>query len=207
MCIHFVNYQQYLLGLTWRNWLQWLYAKQLDWNESLSICSIDSWINRIDSSNREWSHVDLGYSLLVLLLLRENVPEAQCFVASPRDNSLPVRWHCHVEHTRVVTSQLLDLLHWGAFPNTNCVFTVAVSTDQLMRCLTEHNVTHLRFGVDWLNLSALNGVPEFDAAVCSSTTWCKYTALMWAPVNRLHCSSVRAKLMKGGFLSARTPNE
>ena len=68
--------------------------------------------------------------------------------------------------------QGLNLLHAWILPKDDLVQRVAVSAYDLVGCLREHKVAHLRTGVysvKWLESVC---IPESDVTVCSATSGC-----------------------------------
>ena len=69
-------------------------------------------------------------------------------------------------------------LHARVFPHIDLVLTVAVSGNELVHILGEHQVTHLTpslNGLEWLKLEC---VPELDRSVLGSTSGGKQALLV-----------------------------
>ena len=79
-------------------------------------------------------------------------------------------------------SQSGNLLHCWVLPDNYLVQREAMGTHKLIFSLRKDQVTNLTSCVDTVKLGKVDGVPEANALVSSTTTCSKKASMKWAPV-------------------------
>lgn len=112
---------------------------------------------------------------------RENVPKPEGFVASSCYYCLPIRWHCKVKHTQCMSSQSCDLWHWWILPHHYLVLGIPMGAHKLIYIFTPGKIADLAACVNWIQHIPISCIPELDASISRSTSWCHEAMLVWWP--------------------------
>lgn len=72
-----------------------------------------------------------------------------------------------------------------------------MSAYDLVRGLREHQIANLGPCIDSVQGLECVGVPESDMAVCSATTCCEQSVLVWGPAYCFYCGCMLSKLCQG----------
>lgn len=80
-----------------------------------------------------------------------------------------------------------------------------MSTDNLLRRLREHQVAHLRAGVDSVQRLKRVCIPKANVSVGSTAAGRKQAVLMWGPADGFHCGSVFSELYQR-FVRVQVPD-
>ena len=105
-----------------------------------------------------------------MLLRWEHIPESQGFVSSSGNQSLAIRTCCQVQHSVGVSCQCCHSLHAGVLPHIDLVLAITMGGHELVDVLGEHQVANLTASLNGLQWLQLQGVPELDGPVLSSTS-------------------------------------
>lgn len=129
-----------------------------------------------------------------------DLPETESLVTGTSHNGLTVRAHGEIQNTERVAGQGNNLLHARVLPDYDLVLTVAVGADDLVRVFGPGQVADLAARVHLLDKGASGCVPEFNRAVCGTTTRSKQMVLVRGPGNSLDRGTVVGEAIKGSFV-------
>ena len=106
-----------------------------------------------------------------------------------------------------MSSQSRHSFHARVFPYVDLVLTVAVSGHEFIHVLGEHQVAYLTASLNGLERLELEGIPELDRSVLSSSARGEQALLMRRPGDCLDCGLMLTKLLEWLRLAPGTPYE
>lgn len=146
---------------------------------------------------------------------RIDVPESQCLIASTRHYGLSIGTHGKVQHPTIwvsntslpvrVTRQGRHSLHLSTLPQHDLILAVAVSADDFVVALAEHQVAHLAARILLHEVPTLQRIPEPNCAVGRPTSTRQQSMLVGTPSNGLDGSLMLAELANGVRLRMGRP--
>lgn len=126
-------------------------------------------------------------------LAREDRPKPERLISSPRDNGLSWGVHGQEKHSTRMSRQSRHLLKRWVLPNDDFVVGVPMGADNLFGVFREHQITHLRSGIDAVYKWIVKRIPKFDSFVCRAASTGEDPVVVRTPGQPLHCGTMVTK--------------